>query len=477
MRNSLLFASLSALFLWGCPPANLCGNGALDAGEACDDGNNDNGDGCNAVCAIEGDCGNGTLEPGETCDDGNNDDGDGCRADCSAFEICGDGILDEGEQCDEGEANGDLDGTCAANCQDVQGTYDAAPSGAIVVGNLLFVGLIEVDDFFNPGDGFVAVINRGTRQIVNRIPTSAPQPQFFAVSGDELYVVNSGALDFSNFPVITVKVPGSVDVISIAGAETAEAPIASIPFTFSPTDLAQGSLGRFAIGEVGGSLVGVIGSGLTGDVYTVDLTNRTILRGADDPIRVFGDSDFVSVFENDGIFYAASFDTDTVCTSSDLEDFSSCTELGQFQDPADPNALEGLKDLAFTANGSFAAIFAVASSYATGTLGAEGELIVTNRGATGVDPERAVAAGTDVLIANALENNVLRLSLGANGAPTETPQFIVLGDGSNPRDIAVEDPVDAITQMYIVNQATNTVDEFIFDVGGDTPTASIFIEP
>ena len=34
-------------------PVNLCGNGKLDPGESCDDGNRINGDGCNASCASE----------------------------------------------------------------------------------------------------------------------------------------------------------------------------------------------------------------------------------------------------------------------------------------------------------------------------------------------------------------------------------------------------------------------------------------
>ncbi len=34
-------------------PCNLCGNGVLDPGESCDDGNRINGDGCNASCATE----------------------------------------------------------------------------------------------------------------------------------------------------------------------------------------------------------------------------------------------------------------------------------------------------------------------------------------------------------------------------------------------------------------------------------------
>jgi cysteine-rich repeat protein len=35
------------------PCVDLCGNGVLDSGESCDDGNRINGDGCNASCALE----------------------------------------------------------------------------------------------------------------------------------------------------------------------------------------------------------------------------------------------------------------------------------------------------------------------------------------------------------------------------------------------------------------------------------------
>jgi cysteine-rich repeat protein len=60
----------------------LCGNGILDCGEQCDDGNTVPGDGCDGNCMSEVSCGNGILEPFEECDDGNNVDGDGCSALC-----------------------------------------------------------------------------------------------------------------------------------------------------------------------------------------------------------------------------------------------------------------------------------------------------------------------------------------------------------------------------------------------------------
>ncbi len=62
-------------------------------------------------------CGNGLLDPGEACDDGNHVSGDGCDEDCSSDETCGNGVLDEdrGEECDDGNLRpGDR---CDARCR------------------------------------------------------------------------------------------------------------------------------------------------------------------------------------------------------------------------------------------------------------------------------------------------------------------------------------------------------------------------
>jgi cysteine-rich repeat protein len=95
----------------------LCGNGILETGEECDDGNTTNGDGCSAQCKIEAAaCGNGVLEAGEQCDDGNTTSGDGCSATCQT-EFCGDGIVQPGlgEECDDG-ANGNNGDGCTDSC-------------------------------------------------------------------------------------------------------------------------------------------------------------------------------------------------------------------------------------------------------------------------------------------------------------------------------------------------------------------------
>jgi MYXO-CTERM domain-containing protein len=92
------------------------GDGEIDAGEQCDDGNATAGDGCSASCRLEY-CGNATVDPGEACDDGNRVDGDGCAADCRSDEGCGNDVVDGavGEQCDDGNTDGG-DG-CSATCR------------------------------------------------------------------------------------------------------------------------------------------------------------------------------------------------------------------------------------------------------------------------------------------------------------------------------------------------------------------------
>ncbi len=77
----------------GCVPAR-CGDGVTDGGEACDDGNLVDCDGCTRVCTAEVGlgCGDGIPYPqcGEPCDDGNAIAGDGCAA-CTLERAAGGG--------------------------------------------------------------------------------------------------------------------------------------------------------------------------------------------------------------------------------------------------------------------------------------------------------------------------------------------------------------------------------------------------
>jgi len=65
-------------------PAPECGNGIVEEGETCDDGE---GNGYPSSCALDCQgpapwCGDGSVQAGESCDDGNLSDADGCNTDC-----------------------------------------------------------------------------------------------------------------------------------------------------------------------------------------------------------------------------------------------------------------------------------------------------------------------------------------------------------------------------------------------------------
>jgi cysteine-rich repeat protein len=61
---------------WNAP---TCGNGVVDPGEECDDGNTNSADGCTNACTL---CGNGVTTAPEQCDDANLIAGDGCESEC-----------------------------------------------------------------------------------------------------------------------------------------------------------------------------------------------------------------------------------------------------------------------------------------------------------------------------------------------------------------------------------------------------------
>lgn len=94
-------------------PETLCGNGIVEDGEECDDGNNVDEDDCRSTC-ISAICGDGVVGPGEQCDDGNMFESDSCTNVC-ANATCGDLIVGPGEECDD--ANGFDADACTNVCK------------------------------------------------------------------------------------------------------------------------------------------------------------------------------------------------------------------------------------------------------------------------------------------------------------------------------------------------------------------------
>jgi uncharacterized protein (TIGR03382 family) len=90
-----------------------CGDGYVQGDEECDDGNESNTDYCTNECE-EPKCGDGYVQGDEECDDGNTVDDDHCSNTCEEPK-CGDGEVQGDEECDDGnECNTD---DCTTECK------------------------------------------------------------------------------------------------------------------------------------------------------------------------------------------------------------------------------------------------------------------------------------------------------------------------------------------------------------------------
>lgn len=95
-----------------------CGDGQVQAGEECDDGNQTNTDACTTQCK-NARCGDTWVQyPAEECDDGNQIAADGCTNACKT-PSCGDGVVQplswQPEQCDDG--NQSSEDACTNECK------------------------------------------------------------------------------------------------------------------------------------------------------------------------------------------------------------------------------------------------------------------------------------------------------------------------------------------------------------------------
>ncbi len=195
-RWPFLAALITILGLSGCGGGDpVCGDGTVDTGEQCDDGNTEAKDGCSATCQTEvaATCGNGAVDAGEQCDDSNATSGDGCSATCQteAAATCGNGTKDGAEQCDDGNVVAG-DG-CSATCQ---------IEGAVVCGN----GQTEAGEECD--DGNMAAADGCESDCTQTKATEIVCPEAIPPVANGTCAVTPG--DASKLLLGTVLVPGTV---------------------------------------------------------------------------------------------------------------------------------------------------------------------------------------------------------------------------------------------------------------------------
>jgi len=194
---------------------SVCGDGLVEAGEQCDDGNTTPGDGCSDICQYEAVCGDGLQEGLEQCDDGNTVPGDGCDDICRLETVCGDNLQQGLEECDDGNtAGGDgCDEFCRLEGADLS-VVKAVDRAQAAIGDTVTFTLTVTNS--GPRDATNVVVTDqlvtgpNTFTITAITPsTGSCTPAVPAVAGSVVISCNLGSMDASDVETITVV--GTVD--------------------------------------------------------------------------------------------------------------------------------------------------------------------------------------------------------------------------------------------------------------------------
>jgi len=208
------------------------------------------------------------------------------------------------EEIEIGSGYTNSDGTAAAAT-----IAPAYPGGIALVGNRLFISTANYTRTEQPAVAAPGTVqafeisDHNSLSLVGNFVTSGYNPTGLASRNDfELIVTNSGVLSIVDAEGVP-ETPSSIDIVDpetlVIKATIPLGPVAASYHTMALTlDGSRGFIGSMAYGHV----------------YEVDLINRQVLRGLDDPHVVTDGSDFITDVDlavDNSFFFAASFETST----------------------------------------------------------------------------------------------------------------------------------------------------------------------
>jgi len=299
--------------------------------------------------------------------------------------------------------------------------------------------------------GLVTLIRRADRLVVATIRTTQLNPQAAAVHGERGYVVNGGTYRVDQDGLVTAASDGGVDIIDL-GDPGGSAPrlAGNIPLGRSAADARIGGYGSIAIDPAG--KMALIGSGTRGDLFSVDLEQRRVVRGADNPIALFptaaGDNGMTTVRPLPGSKAGVlSFNSDELCIGEDWTAMASprCGVVGVQQ-----KLVEGPIDAAAAPDGRLLVLMSIANSLYRVDLAGQPFSVEHDFAKTGLSNNRVVVHGGMAYVVNTLSNNLQRVDLATG--KTDLP-FAVLPVGSMPYDMVVTEETDGALAWVTLNGA------------------------
>ena len=211
--------------------------------------------------------------------------------------VAGDDVLDAGAADDTAVADvdgGGSTGSCEAPSFDpteivLPDDDFFRPFAVAATDELVFVANTNLPDGAEVGPGFVTVIDRATKAVVNRIPTSQYLPVALAIYGEKLVVVNQGKTTAPSPGVIAPETDGGVELLDIAVARDAATFDRVMPIPPAGSVGAPHSIAVTSDGEA------YVGSGSVGVLFVADVAGCDLLRGSDDPLEIVNLTDSASL--------------------------------------------------------------------------------------------------------------------------------------------------------------------------------------
>lgn len=316
--------------------------------------------------------------------------------------------------------------------------------------------------------GFITVLDRATRKPVSRIASTQLNPQQIAIVGDTAYVVNAGTVAIDEKGLAVATSAGGIDIIQLAANTPPSSIEANIPLPVSETDPRIGLYGSLAISA--DRTRAFIGSGTRSDLFEVDLTNRTLVHGPENPIRLFADNptenglSFVTWLRDQLV--VVNFNADALCLIPEHGRALTKKRCGTIG--VNDQLIEGPIDASEGPDGKLYVLMTIANAVYEVDVTKAPFVVTPLVATTGLASNRLLRDDPFFYVVNSASNNVQRI----NPATQESwSTFAPLPVASNPYDIAItnEDSgtklgwvtLFSLHQVAIVNLTTGMVIEVL----------------
>lgn len=317
---------------------------------------------------------------------------------------------------------------------------------------------------FSPGS--IVFVDRKTREMLGEIKTSQLNTQFLTVHQETLYVVNGGSTTFDSEGLATVTSDGGIDIVDLSqGLPTKITHNIRLPQ--SGTDARIGAYKSMVIN--GDGSLAYLGSGTRGDVFKVDLLQRKVLRGADNPIALFktsaGENGLAGVRPWKGGVAVISYNSDELCLSDDWQgDLKerNCSTVG-----VNDELVEGPIDIIPGEGAEALVLMTIANGlYSVNTSQAPFE-IDYQYAKTGLANNQLLKHGAYLYIINSMDNNLQRIEWSSRAS---NKPFAVLPVKSNPFEMVIVEEGGRLQawitlfsahQLAVVDLATGAILELL----------------